>query len=141
VDPHRKRIIRLSIALSVAVLLAGALIYTSFSAATEAQQPSQLLKDGQQGKNYELTGTVAAGSVRHEGEVLLFRIRDRKGSASVPVRYTGAVPDPFREGREVIVKGALEKGEFVAERDSLVTKCPSKFKKKDSGADSGGADY
>ena len=36
VDPHRKRTIRLVIALGVAVLLAGALIYTSFSAATEA---------------------------------------------------------------------------------------------------------
>jgi cytochrome c-type biogenesis protein CcmE len=136
VDPHRKRVIRLAIALSVAVLLAGALIYTSFSAATEAQQPSQLLKDGRQGKAYEVTGTVAAGSVRHEGDVLLFRIRDRKGSASVPVRYTGAVPDPFREGREVIVKGSLENGQFMAERDSLVTKCPSKFKK-----DPGATDY
>ena len=37
-DPARKRTIRLVIALSVALLLAGALIYTSFSAATEAQQ-------------------------------------------------------------------------------------------------------
>jgi cytochrome c-type biogenesis protein CcmE len=130
VDPGRKRTIRLSIALGVAVLLAGALIYTSFSAATEAQQPSQLLAGGKQGKTYELTGTVAAGSVQHQGDELLFRIRDRKGSASVPVRYTGEVPDPFREGREVVVKGALKEGQFVAERDSLVTKCPSKFKKK-----------
>jgi cytochrome c-type biogenesis protein CcmE len=122
VDPSRKRTIRLVVALGAAVLLAGALIYTSFSAATEAQQPSQLLSDGKQGKSYELTGTVAAGSVRHEGEVLLFRLRDRKGSASVPVRYTGEVPDPFREGREVVVKGSLKNSEFVAERDSLVTK-------------------
>jgi cytochrome c-type biogenesis protein CcmE len=37
------------------------------------------------------------------------------------------VPDPFREGREVIVTGRVEDGTFVAERDSLVTKCPSKF--------------
>ena len=129
-DPSRKRTIRLVVALGVAVLLAGALIYTSFSAATEAQQPSQLLAGGKQGKSYELTVTVAAGSVRHEGEALLFRLRDRKGSASVPVRYTGEVPDPFREGREVIVKGSLKNSVFVAERDSLVTKCPSKFKKK-----------
>ena len=120
------------IALSVAVLLAGALVYTSFSAATEARQPSQLIADGTPGKSYQLTGTVAAGSVRHEGDALLFRVRDRKGSASVPVRYTGEVPDPFREGREVIVKGALNGGRFVAEPDSLVTKCPSKFKKKNS---------
>jgi cytochrome c-type biogenesis protein CcmE len=132
VDPHRKRSIRLAIALGAAVLLAGALIYTSFSAATEAQQPSQLLAGGKPGKSYELTGTVAAGSVRHQGDVLLFRVRDRKGSASVPVSYTGEVPDPFREGREVIVKGALKDRQFVGERDSLVTKCPSKFKKKNS---------
>ena len=126
-DPARKRTIRLVIALSVAVLLAGALIYTSFSAATEAQQPSQLLHDANQ-----VTGTVASGSVRHQGDALLFRIRDRKGTASVPVRYTGEVPDPFREGREVIVKGSLRDGQFVAQRDSLVTKCPSKFKKPHS---------
>jgi cytochrome c-type biogenesis protein CcmE len=132
VDPHRKRTIRLVIALGVAVLLAGALIYTSFGAATEARQPSQLLAHASPGKSYELTGTVAAGSVKRDGDALLFRVRDRKGTASVPVRYAGAVPDPFREGREVIVKGSLENGRFVAQRDSLVTKCPSKFKKKNS---------
>jgi cytochrome c-type biogenesis protein CcmE len=42
------------------------------------------------------------------------------------------VPDPFREGREVIVKGTMRDGLFVAEQDSLVTKCPSKFKKENS---------
>ena len=50
----------------------------------------------------------------------------------MPVAYTGVVPDPFREGREVIVSGELENGTFVAERDSLVTKCPSKFTKDES---------
>ena len=48
----------------------------------------------------------------------------------MPVTYTGSVPDPFREGREVIVSGELKQGTFVAERDSLVTKCPSKFTKR-----------
>jgi cytochrome c-type biogenesis protein CcmE len=37
------------------------------------------------------------------------------------------VPDPFREGREVIVTGHMDDGTFIADRDSLVTKCPSKF--------------
>ncbi len=45
----------------------------------------------------------------------------------MPVSYTGAVPDPFREGREVIVTSARRATSFVGERDSLVTKCPSKF--------------
>jgi cytochrome c-type biogenesis protein CcmE len=128
----RKRTIRLAIALGVAVLLAGALIYTSFDAATEARQPSQLLAGAKAGKSYELTGKVASGSVNRKGDVLSFRVRDRSGTASVPVRYRGSVPDPFREGREVIVKGRLSEGLFVAEKDSLVTKCPSKFAKKHS---------
>jgi cytochrome c-type biogenesis protein CcmE len=125
VDPARKRRLRLIVALGAAVALAGALVYTSFSAATEASKPSQI----QPGRSYELTGKVVAGSVERGGEELRFRIRDRDGDYSVPVRYTGAVPDPFRDGREVIVSGELQGGTFVAERDSLVTKCPSKFTK------------
>ena len=131
-DPVRKRKIRLAIALGVAVVLAGALIYTSFSAATEARQPSDLIAGASPGKSYELTGKVTQGSVQRDDDQLRFRIRDRNGSASVPVRYTGAVPDPFREGREVIVKGKMSGGTFVGEKDSLVTKCPSKFKKETS---------
>jgi cytochrome c-type biogenesis protein CcmE len=106
--------------------LAGALVYTSFSASTEASKPSQV----QPGRSYEVTGKVVNGSVRHQGDALLFRIRDRDGSRSVPVSYAGVVPDPFRDGREVIVSGRLHGDTFVAERDSLVTKCPSKFTKK-----------
>jgi cytochrome c-type biogenesis protein CcmE len=37
------------------------------------------------------------------------------------------VPDPFRQGREVIVTVRKEGGTFVGQKDSLVTKCPSKF--------------
>jgi cytochrome c-type biogenesis protein CcmE len=128
----RKRKVRLIIALSVALALAGALVYTSFSAATEAKQPSELLASGEPGRSYELTGKVVSNSVRRSEGELEFRLRDRNGPASVPVHYGGAVPDPFREGREVIVTGKLSGGTFVAERDSLVTKCPSKFSKKNS---------
>jgi cytochrome c-type biogenesis protein CcmE len=126
-DPSKKRKLRLVLALSVAVLLAGALVYTSFTASTEASTPSDVLAGAEPGRSYELTGKVAKGSVARDGDRLRFAIRDRDGSATVPVVYEGVVPDPFREGREVIVSGELEKGTFVAERDSLVTKCPSKF--------------
>ncbi len=115
------------VALSVAVLLAGALVYTSFTASTEASTPSDVIASAEPGRSYELTGKVKADSVEREGVALRFAIRDRDGTTSVPVVYEGVVPDPFREGREVIVSGTLENGTFVAERDSLVTKCPSKF--------------
>jgi cytochrome c-type biogenesis protein CcmE len=127
-DPSRKRKLRLGVALSAALLLATALVYTSFSASTEASKPSEI----QPGKSYELTGKVVDGSIRKTEDELRFRIRDRDGTESVSVAYAGVVPDPFREGREVIVSGELKQGTFVAERDSLVTKCPSKFTKDES---------
>jgi cytochrome c-type biogenesis protein CcmE len=128
-DPRRKRKLRLFVALSAAVLLAGALVYTSFSASTQAKEPSDLLAGAEPGRSYELTGKVVEDSVDKDGDRLTFRIRDRDGRESLPVTYSGVVPDPFREGREVIVSGELERGTFVAERDSLITKCPSKFTK------------
>jgi len=124
-DPSRKRKLRLAVALGAAVCLAAALLYTSFSASSEAAKPSEL----KEGQSYEVTGKVVNGSISHAGDELRFRIRDRDGNQSVPVTYTGSVPDPFRDGREVIVSGELKQGTFVAERDSLVTKCPSKFTK------------
>lgn len=133
-DHSRKRSLRLVLALSVALILAGALVYTSFSASTEASTPSEVVASAEPGRSYELTGKVSRGSVAREGDRLRFDIRDRDGSASVPVSYEGAVPDPFREGREVIVSGELKGGTFVAERDSLVTKCPSKFTKASTGS-------
>lgn len=131
-DPGRKRKIRLTVALSAALLLAAALIYTSFSTSSPSVDPSRLTAMAVPGQAYQLTGKVAAGSVHKVGDRMTFRVQDRKGTGTVPVVYTGAVPDPFREGREVIV--TVEKGSgggaFVAHPDSLITKCPSKYKAK-----------
>ena len=129
-DPSRKRKTRLVVALAAAVLLAAALVYTSFNTSSEAVDPARLTASAVVGQSYELTGKVAKSSVKREDERLRFVIRDRDGTGSVPVTYEGAVPDPFREGREVIVSGEMKHGTFVAERDSLVTKCPSKFTKE-----------
>lgn len=126
-DPARKRKTRLVIALSAAVLLAAALVYTSFNTSSEAVDPSRLVTAAVVGQSYELTGKVADGSVSRDGATMQFRVKDREGDASVPVRYTGAVPDPFREGREVIVSVRKQGAGFVGERGSLITKCPSKF--------------
>ena len=125
-DPTRKRRIRLVAALTAAVLLAGGLVWTSFGAASEARSPSQLAHGAAAGRTYQLTGKVVPGYTR-DGTVTHFRVRDRSGNVSVPVRYDGVLPDPFRAGREVIVDVRKEGAVFVGEKDSLVTKCPSKF--------------
>jgi cytochrome c-type biogenesis protein CcmE len=133
VDPQRKRKIRLVVALSVAVLLSVALIYTSFSASTEAKEPSQLLTAAP-GTSYEMTGRVVRRSVRREGAGIAFRVVDRDGQGgSLPVTYTGTVPDPFRGGREIVLTGRVQGGTFVGEPETLITKCPSKFTTKSDG--------
>src|SRR3954447_13770374 len=126
-DPGRKRKIRLVAFLSAAILLAGALVYTTFAGASTARTPSQLLNSARPGSSYQLTGIVVRGSLRRGRDHLSFRVRDRAGRAAVPVRYSGAVPEPFREGREIIVTVRLAGGAFGGERDSLITKFPSKF--------------
>ena len=126
-DPDRKRKIRLVVALSAAVLLAVALIYTSFSASTEAREPSEVLAAGPNGESNQVTGEVV--SSKRVGNDLQFEMTDRDGGGDpLPVDYTGVIPDPFRDGREVIVTGTLnDQGVLVAQKDSLITKCPSKF--------------
>jgi cytochrome c-type biogenesis protein CcmE len=133
-DPSRKRRIRLGVALSAAVLLSAALVYTSFSASTEAVKPSQLLAHAAPGRSYHLTGKVVDGSIRHEHGAMLFRVRDRDATSSaraVAISYTGSVPDPFKDGREIIVDVRRGSGStYIGAPDSLITKCPSKFSAK-----------
>ena len=113
-DPSRKRAIRLTIALTVALLLASALVYTSFAAGRDEFTASQLLKRAQPGQSYILAGTVLNGSVQQ---------------MSVPVRYTGPIPDPFAAGRAVLVtvREGSNSPTFVGQPNSLTTKCPSKY--------------
>jgi cytochrome c-type biogenesis protein CcmE len=116
------------VALAAAVVLAAALVWTSFTASSQAVSPSGLMAAAAAaGRSYQLTGTVLPG-YRREGRTLFFRVRDRAGRGSVAVRYRGEVPDPFRAGREVIVTVRREGSAWVGDRDSLITKCPSKFR-------------
>ena len=127
VDPSRKRAIRLTVALTAALLLAAALVYVSFNTGNKEFTASQLLTQGRPGKTYELAGTVLVGSVQHQGTTLVFRIRDPKLHVSVPVRYTGIVPDPFAAGRAVMVAVKQQGATYVGQQNSLTTKCPSKY--------------
>jgi cytochrome c-type biogenesis protein CcmE len=127
----RKRQARLIVSLSAALLLAAALIYFSFSGSAEAVGPGKLLTDAAPGKSYQLTGKVVQGTIERDGATTTFRVRDREGSATVPVRYTGAVPDTFKGGREIIITVRKQGATFTGEKDSLVTKCPSKYSAKE----------
>ena len=117
-------------ALSVAAVLAVFLLYVAIAGGRTPQlKPSQLAGHHDRvslvGK---VEGPVRGASYSHQG--LRFRVADIGGTASVPVVYRGSVPDLFKVNRHVVVDGRLRNGVFVAERDSLVTKCPSKYSPK-----------
>jgi len=117
------------IALSVAAVLAVFILYTSIAGAGTPQiEPSSL---GQHvGQDVLLVGTVVnkpTGDAQAGG--MRFVLKDDNGTsaARTPVRYTGSVPDLFRQGRQIVVEGTLRNGTFVAKPGSLITKCPSKY--------------
>ncbi len=118
---------RLVVALVVASLLGTFAVYTAFAGPTMPIVP--VARAAEHVDTIKLTGKV----LRQEGDAasadgLRFTLEDDavKGK-TVDVVYFGAVPDAFREGRHVLVDGKLVDGRFVAERDTLVTKCPSKY--------------
>jgi cytochrome c-type biogenesis protein CcmE len=121
---------RLVIALSVAAVLAVFLLYVSIAGGRTAQvKPSELKGHGGE---VSLVGKVV-GPVRGAGydkSGLRFGVGDIGGTKTVPVLYRGSVPDQFKLGRHVVVSGRYTHGVFVAKRDSLVTKCPSKYAPK-----------
>jgi len=121
--------VRLVIALSVAAALAIFLLYVSVAGGTPSVQPSQL--KGHNGKVAlvgKVVGTPAGDG--HASNGLRFNLQDVKGSATVPVVYRGSVPDQFKTGRELRLEGQLQNGVFVAKKDSMRTKCPSKYTAK-----------
>jgi cytochrome c-type biogenesis protein CcmE len=117
---------RLVIALSIAGVLAIFLLYTSaFGGGKPSLSPSQL--PGHHGR-VSVVGKVAGHPTGNgHDSALRFVLRDRDGTATVPVVYHGSVPDMFKTGREVVVDGKLVGATFVAVPGTLVTKCPSKY--------------
>lgn len=137
---RRRSPARLVVALSIAAVLAIFLLYTSLAGgATPSLEPGEL--KGRAGQ-VTLSGKVV-GSVQDREKArttgMRFRLRDIEGAGSVRVFYRGSVPDLFKPDRHVYLKGELKNGTFVAQPDSLVTKCPSKYAPKGAGESSSGA--
>lgn len=124
---------RLVIALSVAAVLAVFLLYTSIAGGGTPQVSPSELKSG--AEPVSLVGLVV-GPVSGDahGSGLRFALKDIEGNSTKRVNavYTGSVPDQFKPGRHVVIAGSLRGGVFVAEKDSMVTKCPSKYQAADT---------
>ena len=104
--PRHKRLIAIAAGLA-ALGVAAALVLSAF------QQnlvffftPSQIAaNEAPQGRTFRVGGMVEKGSVKREGVEVRFLVTDT--AKTIPVVYSGALPDLFREGKGVVAQGQL----------------------------------
>ncbi|MFM2120130.1 MAG: hypothetical protein RL722_1598 [Pseudomonadota bacterium] len=111
--PRRKRA-----TIAVGILVAVGAIVTLVLNAFESNlvffySPSQIAnKEAPEGRTFRLGGMVETGSVKRDGVQVAFVVTDTV--KTVPVRYSGILPDLFKEGKGVVAQGKIENGVFVA---------------------------
>jgi cytochrome c-type biogenesis protein CcmE len=70
--------------------------------------PSQVVSnEAPQGRSFRIGGLVEAGSVVREKDALTVRFRVTDTAKTIPVTYSGILPDLFREGKGVVAQGKL----------------------------------
>lgn len=91
-------------------------------------------RDELAGQGVRVAGRVAPGSLvtqtSAKGTEMTFAIGeftgpDAAGGETLPVAFTGIVPDMFAEGRDVIIEGRYVDGTLQAQQ--IMTSCPSKY--------------
>lgn len=119
-----------TVLLAVAVLAGGvAIVASSMSGGVfsltiaEAQSAPEL----HVGKEVKVSGDVVAGSVVRGATPfeMEFAIADKEGRR-LDCHYKGSIPDPFAEGREVILQGSIGADRRM-EVSKITVKCPSKY--------------
>ena len=98
------------IATGLAVLgIAAALVLNAFqSNLVFFFPPSQIAaKEAPQGRAFRVGGLVEAGSLAREPNSLTVRFRVTDTAQTIPVTYTGLLPDLFKEGKGVVAQGTL----------------------------------
>ena len=104
--PRHKRMA--AVAAGVALLgIATALVLNAFqSNLVFFYTPSQIAaNEAPHGKSFRIGGMVESGSVKRNGVEVNFRVTDT--AKTVPVVYSGILPDLFREGKGVVAQGQL----------------------------------
>jgi cytochrome c-type biogenesis protein CcmE len=84
------------------------------------------------GKPMQLHGFVVEESVEKVPDTMNYRFKIKNGDAIITATYTGIVPDTFKGGSEVVLKGKLGPEGFAVEKDGVMAKCPSKYKPNDA---------
>ena len=116
------------------------LMYSTLSEGTEFyKHVDEVMADpgAWQGKRLQLHGFVVETSIMRRPDTLDYRFQVQSNGKVLPVRYTGVVPDTFKDGAEVVLKGRLGPDGFSVDRDGVMAKCPSKYNAQSPAASAG----
>jgi cytochrome c-type biogenesis protein CcmE len=89
------------------------------------------------GKKLQLHGFIVADSVMVNRRTLEYRFKVQSNGKMVDARYTGVVPDTFKNDAEVVLKGTLDHTGFTVSPNGVMAKCPSKYEPQAAAASSG----
>ena len=125
-----KKATRIGLTSLVLALAFGGLLWTSLSEGTEYyKHVDEVMTDPSPwyGKKLQLHGHVIDGSILRKRDTLDYKFKVENNGSIVEARYTGIVPDTFKDGSEVVIKGRLGPEGFVVEPNGVMAKCPSKY--------------
>jgi cytochrome c-type biogenesis protein CcmE len=111
----KTRRIQIILVAFVALALSTALIgYAMKDGINYFRSPTQVTTEPPRaGEVFRIGGLVEVGSlVRGQGDTITFSVTDTK--TTVPVRFTGVLPDLFAEGAGMVALGQMQDGSFVA---------------------------
>jgi cytochrome c-type biogenesis protein CcmE len=114
----------------VLALAFGGLLYSTLRDGTEYyKHVEEVASDpaAWSGKKLQLHGYVVDKSIFVKPDTLEYRFQIRNKGAVMQASYTGIVPDTFKDGSEVVLKGHLQQGGFAVEANGVMAKCPSKY--------------
>lgn len=129
----RSKSLKIAATAAVLVLALSGLLYTTLSEGTEYfKHVDEVLSEpaAWQGKKMNLHGFVVERSILRRPDSLDYRFQVQNNGKVLPVRYTGVVPDTFKDGSEVVLKGRLDADGFVVDPNGVVAKCPSKYEEQ-----------
>ena len=83
-----------------------------------------------QGKKLQVHGFIVNESIMRRPDTLDYRFEIENNGEVIKAEYSGIVPDTFKSGAEVVVKGQLGVDGIVVAPNGVMAKCPSKYEPK-----------
>jgi cytochrome c-type biogenesis protein CcmE len=129
----KPKAIKIAATAGVFVLALSGLLYSTLSEGTEYYKHVDEIAgtpDAWHGKQMNLHGFVVEKSIMVKPDSLEYRFDVQNNGKVVRASYKGVVPDTFKDGSEVVLKGRLGPHGFAVDPNGVIAKCPSKYEEQ-----------